>query len=119
VLAHERSRLDGRSLEHDRPGDRAADHGCSVNPFQPRADVRRKERISFARAIAERLHDGLKADAFASLTLIAAAPFIGELRAALSGAVAVRVQATLTSDLTHVGLAQLRARVPDARPATP
>jgi protein required for attachment to host cells len=79
--------------------------------------VRRKERTSFAREIAEKLAEGLKADAFTSLTLIAAAPFMGELRAELSGAVAARVQATLTSDLTHVGLAELGGRVPVAWPA--
>ncbi|PZP93905.1 MAG: host attachment protein [Variovorax paradoxus] len=119
VLAHARSRLPGRGLVRDRPGSQAADHGRSLNTFQGRTDVRSKERARFAREIAERLEQGLNADAYSALTLVAAAPFMGELRAELSDAVAKRLCATLSIDLSHVGLAELERRMSGARSVQP
>jgi protein required for attachment to host cells len=73
--------------------------------------VRRKEHQRFAKEIAQQLDEGLKAGKFNSLTLFASNPFMGELKAQLSEAVAERFKATQNSDLSHVGIAELERRI--------
>ena len=111
ALAHEESRMHASALTCDRPGSQAADNGSGLNHFEPRSDARRKEHQRFAEEIARRLDEGLKAGAFASLTLFASSPFLGELKAALSEAVGLHLKATLNHDLSHVGIAELERRI--------
>ncbi|UVH60696.1 host attachment protein [Variovorax paradoxus] len=111
TLAHDASRLHTRELESDRPGSQAADNSRGLNHFEPRSDARRNEHQRFAKEIAHRLDAGLKAGEYASLTLFASNPFMGELKAQLSEAVTQRLKATLNNDLCHVGIAELESRI--------
>jgi protein required for attachment to host cells len=111
TLTHDASRLHARDLESDRPGSQAADNSQGLNHFEPRSDARRKEHQRFAKEIALRLDAGLKVGEYASLTLFASNPFMGELKAQLSEAVTQRLKATLNNDLSHVGIAELESRI--------
>jgi protein required for attachment to host cells len=117
TLTHDRSRLHASELGSDRPGSQAADNSHGVNHFEPRSDARRKEHLRFAKEIGERLDAGLKAGEYASLTLFASNPFMGELKAQLSKAVTQRLKATLNNDLSHVGIAELESRIAGSRAA--
>jgi protein required for attachment to host cells len=117
AFTHEDSRLPASALTTDRPGSQAADNSHGLNHFEPRSDAQRKEHQRFAKEIARRLEEGLKAGEFGTLTLFASAPFMGELKAQLSEAVGQRLKATHNTDLTHVGIAELERRISDARSA--
>lgn len=79
--------------------------------FEPRTDLRHKERERFARELAGYLDEALESGRFGSLVLIASNPFLGELRAQLAERVDQRVQAVVHSDLSSLGLAELTRRV--------
>lgn len=111
ALTHDKSRLHAGALGYDRPGSHAADYGRGLNHFEPRCDARRKEHQRFAKEIAQKLDAGLKKGEFSSLTLFASNPFMGELKAQLSEAVAQHLKLALNNDLSHVGIAELERRV--------
>lgn len=116
TMAHAESRLKGHELVDDRPGHEATDNSSGGNRFEPRSDPRRREHERFARQIAEHLDDALAKGSFASLWICASDPFLGELRAALSDAVARRLQHTADRDYTALGLAELEQRLHDMKP---
>ena len=113
IMEHPESRLKGSELANDRPGHEATDNNSGGNRYEPRSDVRRKEHQRFAREIARRLDAALVADEFSALWIFASSPFLGELKAQLSGAVDKRVQLALDSDLTSFGLAEIEQRLRD------
>ena len=115
TMEHPESRLKASQLSDDRPGHEATDNSSGGNRYEPRSDVRRKERQRFAREIAHRLDAGLADGAFSELWLFASSPFLGELKAQLSDAVNKRVQHSLDSDLTALGLSEIEQRLLDAR----
>jgi protein required for attachment to host cells len=119
TLTHDRSRLHGDELGSDRPGTQAADNSHGPNHFEPRSDARHKEHVRFAKEIGQRLDAGLKAGEYASVTLFASNPFLGELKAQLSKAVAQRLKAALNNDLSHVGIAELESRMTGSWSAVP
>lgn len=117
AFTHEESRLHASALGTDRPGSQAADNSRGPTHFEPRSDLHRKEHQRFAKEIARRLDEGLKAGAFGTLTLFASDPFMGELKAELSEAVGQRLKAAHNTDLSHVGIAELERRISDAQSA--
>jgi protein required for attachment to host cells len=112
-LEHPESRLKGQQLAEDRPGRHATDNSHGGNHFEPRSDVRRKEHQRFAHEIVRRLDAGLAAHEFGALRIFASNPFLGELKAALSDAVAQRVTAAHDTDLSALGLAEIEHRLRD------
>jgi protein required for attachment to host cells len=115
TMEHPESRLKGSQLADDRPGHEATDNSSGGNRFEPRSDPRRKEHRRFAREIAERLDDALAEEGFKSLWICASDPFLGELKAALSDAVRHRLQHTVDSDLTALGIEELERRLREMR----
>jgi protein required for attachment to host cells len=113
TLEHPQSRLKGRQLAEDRPGRHATDNSHGGNHFEPHSDVHRKEHERFAREIGARLDAGLAADGFVALWIFASSPFLGELKAALSDAVAQRVAVAHDTDLSALGLAEIEHRLRD------
>lgn len=111
TLQHPESRMKSSDLGDDRPGHEATDNSAGGNRFEPRSDPKRKEHHKFAVEIAHRLDAGLAAGSFGSLALFASNPFLGELKAALSPAVRERVQLTVDSDYSALGLSELEQRV--------
>ncbi len=112
-LEHPQSRLKGSELADDRPGREATDNSRGSNRFEPHSDVRRKEHRRFAREIAQRLDAGLAANEFGALQIYASSPFLGELKAVLSDAVAQRVKVAHDTDLGALGLAEIEHRLRD------
>ena len=116
TFEHPQSRLKGSQLAADRPGHEATDHSSGGNRYEPRDDVRRKEHQRFAREIAERLSTGLTDGEYGALWVFASSPFLGELKAQMSSAVAKRVQAAVDVDMTSLGLAEVEERLRHLRP---
>jgi protein required for attachment to host cells len=113
TLEHPQSRLKGSELADDRPGREATDNSRGSNRFEPRSDVRRKEQQRFAREVTQRLEAGLAAGEFGALRIFASNPFLGELKAVLSDAVAQRVKVAHDTDLSALGLAEIEHRLSD------
>jgi len=113
TMEHPESRLKASQLADDRPGHEATDNSSGGNRFEPRSDPRRKEHRRFAREIAERLDDAMAEGDFKSLWILASDPFLGELKAELSDAVARRVLLTVDSDFTSLGVGELEQRLRD------
>lgn len=109
-LTHAQSRMHGKELEEaagPEPGVR--DH--HDDRFAARCDPRRKEHQLFARALADRLDKGLADHEFESLALLAAKPFLGELRRFLSKGVNERVGLELNNDFTSLSAAEITQRL--------
>ena len=113
TMEHPESRLKGIDLADDRPGHEATDNSSGGNRFEPRSDPRRKEHRRFARQIAQHLDAALAKGSFTSLWICASDPFLGELKAELSDAVAHHLQHTADRDYTGLGLGELEQRVHD------
>jgi protein required for attachment to host cells len=111
TLEHPESRLKGIELADDRPGHEATDNSSGGNRFEPRSDSRRKEHTRFARQIAQHLDVALAHGEFDGLVICASSPFLGELKAALSPALERRLQFTVDSDFTSLGLDELELRL--------
>ena len=71
----------------------------------------RKRQLEFARTLAQRLETGLASGACDSITLFAACPFIGVLRAQLSPAAKSALRASVDVDLTGCDLDELEQRI--------
>jgi len=115
TMEHPESRAKGSPLADDRPGHEASDFSAGGNRFEPRSDPRRKEHRRFAHEIAERLDEALAHGEFGSLALFASDPFLGELKGALSEAVAHRLQVARDSDFTSLGVDALEERLRELR----
>ena len=71
----------------------------------------RRRQVEFARTLAHRLETGLASGACDSITLYAACPFIGVLRAQLSPAAKSALRASVDVDLTGCDLDELEQRI--------
>ncbi|MBI3157437.1 MAG: host attachment protein [Burkholderiales bacterium] len=115
TLVHPASRLKGHELTEDRPGHAERQTASTAAPggtgYPPRADPRVKEQHAFAREIAQLLHDALGAGHCARIVLAASNPFLGELRAALTPAVAGAVAHSEPADLTALPVLDLQSRL--------
>ncbi len=85
--------------------------GHAGTQFEPHTEAHAKERGTFARQLADYLNKGVEEHRCNALVLIATSPMLGELRPLLSSAAEKAVQSSVTSDLTHYGLAELKERI--------
>ena len=104
-------RLKGHELERDRQGHERSDNSSAATHFEPHTSMRRKLMHRFARELAQRLEEGLVDGEYGALWLTASSPFLGELKAALSGAVASRVQWSHDADFTGLDVETLETRL--------
>lgn len=110
ALAHAQSRMHAKELAETA----GHEHGVRDHHddrFAARCDPRRKEHQIFARALADRLEEGLAKREFDSLTILAAKPFLGELRHALSESVNERVDVALNNDFTSLSATEVMQRL--------
>ena len=116
AMTHEQSRMHGSELTAggDQGGGTRDHHD---DRFEARNDLRRKEHLHFARALADRLDKGLAAKEFDSLTVLVAKPFLGELRQQLSEGVSEKIDVTLNNDLTALSVAEITQRLQLVRAA--
>ncbi|SCK27883.1 Protein required for attachment to host cells [Variovorax sp. HW608] len=115
TLTHTQSRVHPGELAASDQGGGERDH--HDDRFEARNDIRRKEHVRFARALADRLEKGLAAQEFDSLTILAAKPFLGELRQQLSSAVSEKIGVELNNDFTALSAAEIAQRLPLAHAA--
>ncbi|MEJ8810816.1 host attachment protein [Variovorax ureilyticus] len=109
-MAHTQSRMHAKELaETAGPEPGVRDH--HDDRFAARSDPRRKEHQIFARALADRLDKALANHEFDSLVLLAAKPFLGEIRHFLSEGVNDRVAVALNNDFTGLSAAEIAQRL--------
>ena len=114
-LTHAESRMHASELPpSEQPGGERDHHD---DRFEARNDLRRKEHVRFARALADRLEKALAAHEFDSLTILAAKPFLGELRKQLSEAVGGKIGVEVNNDFTALTAAEITERLQLARAA--
>ena len=115
-FVHPASRLKGSALEHDRGG--KVHKSAASTQFAPHTDVHDKEHAAFARELAAFLEKAALAQQYPALSLIAAAAFLGELRAQLGPAAKKRLRRTVALDLSGYEGAELEHRVSQALAGT-
>ena len=111
-FVHPASRMKGQALDDDRGG--LVHKGVASTQFQPHTDPHDKEHEKFAREIAQYLDEAALAHRYPALTLLASAPFLGELRAQLSPATQKLLRTIAALDLTAFEGAELEQRVAEA-----
>jgi protein required for attachment to host cells len=100
-----------RDIAADREGRSMSSVGNARNVYQSRSDPHREIERHFANALAARLDERLRAGAFGHLVIVAAPKMLGDLRKALSPAVAETVRIELDKDLTKIPDAELPAHL--------
>lgn len=113
-FVHPESRLSGRELGSERSGHAQRslpDGGAGGATLDTRVDARRKEHRAFAHELSEHLDQAVRAGDCGALVLIAAPPFLGELRAQLKPSSDKLVQAVVGSDLSQLALPDLARRL--------
>jgi protein required for attachment to host cells len=108
---HAQGRSKISELADDRMGHESADGSYGGTSFQPRVDAKRKEHEHFAHELAAYVEQEAQAGRFASITLFASSPFLGELKAALGDTTRRLLKTTHDLDLTAVGLAEIERRI--------
>ena len=88
--------------------------GHSGRQFEPRTETHDKERVSFARTIADYLNDGVAGQRCAGLILIASSQMLGDLRPLLSVAAEKVLRNCVDRDLTVYQGTELKERVDHA-----
>lgn len=116
-FAHPAGRLQSALLGADRSGREPAGRGRGGAAFAPRLDAQRKEHLQFARELADYLEHAAADARYDTVTLVAGDPFLGRLKEALGAATRRRLADCVALDLTHVGSAELEARIRRARSA--
>jgi protein required for attachment to host cells len=110
---HEAGRLPTRVLARDRAGWAESAAHTRGSALVPPTDAHRREREKFAHELAAWLEDAALHARFERLDVFAAPAFLGELHGALHGATRRLLGELRPVDLTHVGPAELPARVRD------
>ncbi|MEW6100173.1 MAG: host attachment protein [Pseudomonadota bacterium] len=113
---HPQSRLSDTELGDAPHGRTKSDQRSRGTSFAPRTELHRKEREHFAREIADYLDEGVQAGKCRSLTVFAASPFLGELKAEFGDATLGALKHAVDLDLTHFGLSELEHRIAQALP---
>jgi protein required for attachment to host cells len=110
-LVHPESRQKGVELAAGRPGHVMGSAHVGGTAYEPRTDVREREHDLFAREVAGLLNDGVAGGRCAGLVLVASNPFLGHLKAHLSGPAQKLVLRTVAADYTALDEADLRRRL--------
>lgn len=114
TFEHPASREKTSSLGDDKAGRELSGRGFGGAAFEPRSDAHRKEHRHFAHELAEFLEQQAASGVFDELSIFAAAPFLGELKAELGHGTQRRLAATRPVDLSAAGPAELERRIEDA-----
>ncbi len=107
---HGQGRTKGIDLVTDRPG-AVRGHGCNSARYRPRLDARRNEMEHFGQQLADVLDQGRRAGKFTQMTLVASNPFLGILRAHLSGGTREAVDRVIAHDYTQLDPRALHTRL--------
>lgn len=99
--------LKGRDIMADRPGRTHDRMGPASHAMEPTSDPRRLEKRRLAAEIAESLDKSLRQGAFQRLILVAPPAMLGDLRAAISPALARTVTNDISKDLTQLPVHEL------------
>lgn len=110
-LVHPESRQKGVELAAGRPGHVMGSAHVGGTAYEARTDVREREHDLFAREVAGLLNDGVAGGRCAGLVLVASNPFLGHLKAHLSGPAQKLVLRTVAADYTALDEADLRRRL--------
>ena len=110
-FVHAPGRQKGSDLATDRPGHTEKGQASVRTSFEPHTEVHHKERVRFARELAQHLDDAVAQRRCPAVALIASNPFLGELKAQLGGVATKLIVATAPTDLTHCDMAELTRRV--------
>jgi protein required for attachment to host cells len=116
--AEEELRLDNppsREQGSDRPGRVRESVGAARHAVEPRQDPHQAAKQAFARRLAARLETAATEGRYARLMLVAPPAFLGWLREALGDGTRPLVQGSLDKDLVHAHLAEIAARLDEAR----
>jgi protein required for attachment to host cells len=81
-------------------------------PSAPLRDPQEKAHTAFAHELAQYLEQEARQGHFASLSIVARPPFLGDLRQALGHFTQALLTAVHEADLTGVGIADLDERIP-------
>jgi protein required for attachment to host cells len=114
TLTHSQGRSKASELAGDRAGHETTVHAYGGTSYQPRTDVRKKERDRFARLLADDVELQAQQGGFESIEVFASSPFLGELKAHLGPATTRLLSGTHDVDLTSVGPAELGRRIAQA-----
>lgn len=118
-LAHPESRQKGIELANDRPGRAEGNvhtqgggvHGPGGGLYEPRVDAHKREHERFAQEVAAVLNAGVADGRCAGLVIIAADPFLGQIKAKLSERASELVLRTLSKDYTALSEQALAKRM--------
>lgn len=114
---HPQHRMASNPGAGDPTGEAGKGHGRTGHAgtqFEPKTDVRAKERSDFARSLADYLNEAVAAQRCNGIVLIASSPMLGELKPLLSVAAGKALQTCVTSDLTHYQGTDLKQRIDHA-----
>jgi protein required for attachment to host cells len=114
AFVYPQARHSGRPAAGDVSGDAGKGHGRTAHggtQFEPHTPVRTVERRMFARELAKYVNEAMAGRQCDSLTLIASAPMLGELRSSLGAPARKILKASLTGDLTRLQGRELGARI--------
>jgi protein required for attachment to host cells len=108
---HPASRTRSSVLGDDERGREASDRAFGGAAYEPRIDEQKKEHLHFARELADVLEQGVRDARYASVTVYASSPFLGELKQALHDGTRRLLSASHDVDLTALGLTEIEQRL--------
>ena len=122
-LAHTFSHPQGRwragELARDKAGRETGASGVGGATYEMHPDARSKERTRFARELGDFIEQAARDGRFGVLAIFAASPFLGDVKHGLGDASARLLGDVHDLDLSHVGMAELPARIAAARASHP
>ncbi len=113
VQINPEARKHGRDLVTDAPGRVFDSAGQGRHGMEPPTDPKDAVEESFARELAERLHQGALEDAYEKLYVIATPVFLGYLRKHYTDAIRQRLAGEIDKDLTAQDAEAIRAALPE------
>jgi protein required for attachment to host cells len=82
--------------------------------FEPKTEDRAKDRLSFARILADYINAGVTEQRCNAIVLIASSPMLGELKPLLSIAAGKALRNCIPSNMTHYQGPELKQRIDHA-----
>ncbi len=116
-FVYPQSRINTGRDAGDPTGEAGKGHGRTAHSgrqFEPRTETHDKERVSFARTIADYVNDGVAGQRCVGLSLIASSQMLGDLRPLLSVAAEKALHNCVDRDLTVYQDTELKERVDHA-----
>ncbi len=107
------NRLQGHEIGSDRPGVSFSTAGPGRRAMAPPTDPHEHAKHEFIKQVAKAIKEGLNAQAFEQLILVAPPKALGDLRADIDPQAAKLVKAELHKDLTHLTPYQLGEHLQD------